>query len=258
MINENDITIVVCVDRNKKYVTSTDSIAYRWYEHEAVSCVRCIRQNGGVLSQADILCVLASDSIQQKTLQRLKDCSARCVQLGCKPDYSHQFLVALQAQATALQNSTRDFFICLDADMQMKAPFSQYQLQLLDGHVSIAEYDSRQMLSQTDELKYRFNNLQKNNGKCFNTYFVAFNRENAICDKLLALAGSKEYERYFNDRIYYYGDDYFYEEGLYDYLYLHDDDAKMKIRSVDSFTLERDFFLHKHLTSADVAKIELA
>ena len=80
-------------------------------------------------------------------------------------------------------------------------------------------YDTYKFNTGEPNLLNRFIKNDNNKIYTFNTYFIINYLKQNIFQKLVNLIDCKEYNNFFNLNYLYNNDDYYYEEGIYDYAY---------------------------------------
>ena len=243
------IALILCIERNKAYITEDLRKDYKFYEYEAIKCVTSWRNNAGWLKDIPIYCLCCTKNKPSiKTIEELRKLNVTYIE-DYNPDIDNSkylFLNAVYTQYYFSKLLKNYKLIYLDLDIYIQNPFPK---DFIDSElVSIAYYDKQPL--KPDEFVYRYNNLDI----CFNTYFMIFNANDKFIDTHYQLISDFNYNQFFKDKIYYKqtDDDYFFEEGLFDYVYLNNLYPQFKYNLLKSSELEQKYFIHKHLTVKDI------
>lgn len=122
----------------------------------------------------------------------------------------------------------------------------------LDGRIIIGEYTESDRM--TLELAHRFKRVSGFGCPVHNTYLMAYDKKLGFFQNLEKMPESEEYRSFFNENIKYKDDDYFFEEGMYDFNY---------IRSGGKFGFEyglwdsgriSGIFQHRHMKQSETVK----
>ena len=246
------IALILCIECNKTYITEDSRKNYKFYEYEAINCVYNWRLNGGWLKDIPIYCLCCTKNIpSQKTIDKLKELNVTYIE-DYNPDIDNSNYLFLNAVYTQYYFSKllKDYkLIYIDLDIYLQNPLPK---QLIESNlISIAYYDKQPIAPV--EFVYRYNNLSV----CFNTYFIIFNANDNFIEIHYKLINDLNYISFFNKYIFYKEnvDTYFFEEGLFDYVYLNQLYPVNQYNLLKSSELEQKYFIHKHLTAKDVTSI---
>lgn len=75
------------------------------------------------------------------------------------------------------------YLVYVDLDLEFIKPIEQSMFEQLGYNTSICYYEYSDSMSP--ELKYRYSNMQKLGGKCFNTYFNVMDAKTPMFDCML-------------------------------------------------------------------------
>lgn len=258
-IDKNDIALILTLDANKKLPKEDGTFGNFLYEEEAVECVRSWRTNAGWLKDIKIYALCSTMTPpSQKTISKLHEYGVdyHYSYLDIGNEHPRQFLNTIYTQYYFSQRIPETIYIHIDLDMYVKAPLPAEWFDQSKQHIVFCRYTKNGSKS-SKELEYRYNNINSLfRGECHNTYMIIANKNTGIASLLYRLAFTDMYKKFFEHYIYYRftDDDYFFEEGLYDYAYIN---GMFKLRTThyyDSEYIEANYFTHKHLTVADVVR----
>lgn len=154
-----------------------------------------------------------------------------------------------QAVAERAQFIPEQFLIYADLDMVLK---SEPRFGNLYGHFIIGEYTESDKM--TPELAYRFKRMSGFGCPVHNTYLMAYDKKLGFFHNLEKMPESEEYRSFFDENIKYKDDDYFFEEGMYDFNYIRNGGKfGFEYSTWDSNRIS-DIFQHRHMKQSETVK----
>jgi len=236
--------LVICLDRNKLVEQEHGPPLTHLYEVEAVTCVKSWRENAAW--SGNIYAVQYSGrEISDGTARRLLDLGTEIVTMDLPPigrPFMDVVYALAQAEAGVFVKQDRILYSDLDIRMKKSVP----EAFLLPGSVMLYVYPQNRVRPEADspEFVYRMRRGAQNGIPCHNTYFQAFDLGGNFQNTVYKTAFDPLYADFFRDNVYFEqtDDDYFFEEGLYDYV------CSVKKTGFNVIDLEcpADFFVHEH------------
>lgn len=211
--------VVICLDRNKFVEQESGYPIKYFYETEAITCVKSWRENAKW--QDNIYAIEYIDrEVSEQTRSELKKLDVNIINLNL-PNIEHPFMEVVYA-LTQVENEKfikedRIFYSDLDIIMQQPVPLDFFNLN--NTILYYYDFNNINILKDSKEFIYRLNCGNKLNMKCHNTYFQVFTKNNNFQQTVYNISQTQEYQNFFEKNIYYQltDDDYFFEEGAYDY-----------------------------------------
>lgn len=157
MANANDIALITPIDSNKRSVDSFGVEHLRFFEDEAVRCIKSWRRNGGWLKDIKIYVLNASRAeIQDKTIDALKSLGALYIE-DYQPEtssFSSSFLNEpfCGKYFECIKPCKETTTIKVDLDMQLLKPIPQELLEISQNKVVIGQYDEKASKDQRGVL----------------------------------------------------------------------------------------------------------
>lgn len=247
--------LVLCLDQNRKIIREDSGIGVVYYEYEAMKCVDSWREHGGPYADIPIYLFNFRKDLNPELIRYFLGLTGVFVVDAYKiyPEDVERplFVNTLLAQSLAerLQFIREDFLVYTDLDMNLS---DKPYLENLDNRVKIGEYTNT--AGMTPELAYRFESMSKMNSPVHNTYFMAYDKRIGFFQKLEILLNGKDYRKFFTENIKYEDDDYFFEEGLYDFNYIiNGKDFGFRYDVVGQDVLD-EVFEHRHMRQSEIFK----
>lgn len=210
--------VVVCLDRNKLVEQESGPPLTHFYEEEAVRCVaswrRAARWKGPVYAVQ-----YKGREVSDRTAGALHGLGADITTMPLPP-VKRPFMEVVYALQSAEAGDFlgEDRILYSDLDVTMKAPPPPEFLK--PGQTMLYYYRSKDERGSSPEFAHRMGRAAALGFRCHNTYFQAFDRGRGFQKAVRLAASSPEYGEFFRENVYYAptDDDYFFEEGAYDYV----------------------------------------
>ena len=236
--------VVICLDKNKFVEQEFGPPIKYFYESEAIACVKSWR-NAAQWNNSIYAIEYIGREVSDFTKKQLNNLGVKIISLPF-PDIKYKFMEVVYAlksiETENIINEDRIFYSDLDIIMQQPVPKNFFD----PTNIVLYYYDFNKLnyVMDSKEFIYRLTNGNRLNIKCHNTYFQVFNKNGNFQQTVFNISKTEEYIKFFNDYIYYkpLEDDYFFEEGLYDYVCLN---YKNKFNILD-IECPANFFKHIH------------
>lgn len=248
----NDIALVICLEKNKKIIDENNIGKFLYYENEAIYAVTSWRKNAGWLKDIKIYAVYSSD-ISKQTINKLKCLDVEIIRI--KPfdnQEKYLFINTIFIQNYIHKVIKENILIYIDLDLYCLKPIPENLINISYSRDVLCYYDNNK--NDTKEFDYRFKNINSLGGICYNTYFMITNRNTKLFERIINLIDDEEYLVFWKK----FGlfkptlDDYFFEEMLYDFVWLNDFEYRKKMYNIPVSQIENVLFRHRHLSVHDV------
>ena len=154
------IALILCIERNKAYITEDLRKDYKFYEYEAIKCVTSWRNNAGWLKDIPIYCLCCTKNKPSiKTIEELRKLNVTYIE-DYNPDietYSSGFLTIpyVGKYFEVINPIKENITIKIDLDNTLLKPFPESLIKECLDKVIVGQYNKEY------DIEERF---------CFNTY----------------------------------------------------------------------------------------
>ncbi len=241
---EDQFALVLSLDDN-----FFDKNKNRWYQLEALKCIRAWRANAGWLSKVKCYGFKSSSFTKLDKLLEKFDVSLlnfKDEELSCRNKLFKKILV--QKLSASNDSIKEQFLINIDLDMNLQKEIPKTFFNCILGHVLVPKYS-------LDEAIQIERTIEKNiisNPTC--SFFIAQDKNTRFFDDLYDVACSREFKIAFDE----IGISQQYEEEVaYDFLIArHEKISKRKIAvGIDKDVLDQNYFDHQHMTNSEAIQI---
>ena len=232
--------LILCLDKNKE----------NKYEYECFHCIESWKNADNILSDIDIIVSINNNvKVSAHTLDKLHQ--YRNIHIRTYSyDYRHVLLNKPYCLYLFEKNENKyEYGIFIDLDLYLKSQFPE-NLFFQNKNV-FCIYTENSDKSETLYNK-RFSNNEKLHIPTFNSELVIVYRPLHQFSSIIDIVNSKDYEMHFCNYILQKNDDYYYEEGIYDYAKLIGIINQSNSILIDINVIsgsEQSFFIHKHIKS---------
>lgn len=192
MVDQSDIALVTPLECNKRSVDSFGVEHLRFFEEEAIRCMKSWRKNGGWLKDIKIYALNATRAkVQKKTIGALEDLGVVCIDDYCPETdtFSSPFLnepfCGMYFEAT--KPCKEKILVKTDLDMQLLKPIPEELFETAKSKVVIGQYDEESSKDQRGVL------FKKSKFKLpFDTNFIISSRDSGFYQRYFDACQSKE------------------------------------------------------------------
>lgn len=237
MINKK-IALILCLDENKE----------NKYEYECLYCVKHWRNLNHFLNDIDIIIYIEKNAnISHNTILKLKKFK-NIIFKTYEFKLPYLCLNTLYCQYLFEKYEVNyDIGIYIDLDLYIQNDIPKKYL--LTDKTMFCIYNLNIISNNDLTYNYRIKNMAILNTYAFNTFFIINFVKHKIFQKLYSIMMSDDYLDFFKKYIIFNNDDFYFEEGIYDYAKFNNilNNTNCLFVNECDFILNNNIFLHQHI-----------